>query len=363
MTSKHFLLAGLLIGASLVASLSGCGPSDPSEKAASGAAETRAASALTAAGSSFAAPLISRWMKRYGEQHPDLALSYASVGSGEGIKRFIAGEVAIGATDAPLKPEEIAQIDGAFAQLPITGGMIALAYNLPGVDGPLNLPRDVYVDIFLNKIHRWDDPRIQAANPGLALPSKLIQVVARRDSSGTTFAFTNHLASIAPAWAEQYSVGKQIGWPSGTMLASGNEGVAQRVKITHGAIGYVEAGFARRLHLPLAWLENRTGGLIAPTADTGQRALADGSDAMPEDLSVTVPDPEGARSYPIVTFTWALVRSDYPEPFNTRAVHDFLRWTLTEGQAQAADLGFVPLPETLARASLLELDGLSGIAR
>ncbi|EIC23264.1 phosphate ABC transporter substrate-binding protein PstS [Thiorhodovibrio frisius] len=359
MKRMPYLPAALLLGASL----SGCGPSGPADDAPSAAPDTTPASALTAAGSSFAAPLMSQWMKTYGEQHPDLALSYASVGSGEGIKRFIAGEVAIGTTDAPLKPEEAAQVQGAFAQIPITGGMIALAYNLPGVAGPLNLPRAVYADIFLNKIHRWDDPRIQAANPGLELPSKLIQVVARRDSSGTTFAFTNHLASISPEWAAKYSAGKQIGWPEGTILASGNEGVAQRIKITHGAIGYVEAGFASRLHLPLAWLENRSGGLIAPTAETGQRALVDGSDAMPDNLTVTVPDPAGARSYLIVTLTWALVRAAYPEPFKTRAVHEFLHWILTEGQEQADGLGFVPLPTTLSKASLLELDRLGGTDR
>jgi len=209
---------------------------------------------LSGAGSSFAAPIFNKWIEVYGAEHPDLGLSYASVGSGEGIERFLAGGSDIGATDAPLRPAEVAAIRGQFVQIPVTAGMIAITYNLPGVRAPLNLPRDVYADIFLGKIDRWSDPRIAAANPGVDLPHKLIQVVARSDGSGTTFAFTNHLSAISADWAKGPGVGKLIDWPGGAMVARGNEGVAQRVKITEGAIGYVEAGFAQRLHLSLAWL-------------------------------------------------------------------------------------------------------------
>uniref|UniRef100_UPI0025E5C246 phosphate ABC transporter substrate-binding protein PstS n=1 Tax=Thiohalocapsa sp. TaxID=2497641 RepID=UPI0025E5C246 len=241
---------------------------------------------------------------------------------------------------------------------PITGGMIAIAYNLPGVDGPINLPRDVYPDIFLGEVYRWDDPRIAAANPGIDLPAKVIQVVARRDSSGTTFAFTNHLAAISDAWADGPGVGKKIDWPGGAMEANGNEGVAQRIKITDNAIGYVEAGFAERLGLALAWLENRAGGLVQPNVETGRRGLADGADTPPDDLTRTVPDPQGARSYPIVTYTWVLVRGDYGSPEKSAAVHDLLRWILTDGQADAESLYYVPLPENLVQAALAELDAL-----
>ena len=316
------------------------------------------ATTLTGAGSSFAAPIFKRWLTVYGVEHPDLALSYDSVGSGAGIEGFVAGGVDIGATDAPLRPGEAAQVDGTFAQLPITGGMIAIAYNLPGVDGPINLPREVYPAIFLGEIYRWDDPRIAAANPGIDLPNKLIQVIARRDSSGTTFAFTNHLAAISDAWAAGPGVGKKIDWPGGAMEANGNEGVAQRIKITQNAIGYVEAGFAERLGLPLAWLENRSGGLVRPNVETGGRGLADGADTPPDDLSRTIPDPQGARSYPIVTYTWALVRADYGTPEKTAAVHDLLRWILTDGQADAQSLDYVPLPENLVQAALAELNAL-----
>ena len=346
-------LAVIFVSGALL--LGGC---EPASEGTTAAEASTAVTTVTGAGSSFAAPIFEHWLAVYGSDHPSLALSYDSVGSGAGIERFLAGDVDIGTTDAPLKPDQAARIDGDLAQLPVTGGMIAIAYNLPGVQGPINLPRDVYPDIFLGKSYRWDDPRIAAANPGIDLPSKLIQVVARRDSSGTTFAFTNHLAAISDAWAEGPGVGKKIDWPGGAMEASGNEGVAQRIKITENAIGYVEAGFAERLGLPLAWLENRSGGFLHPNVETGRRGLANGEDTPPTDLTRTIPDPQGARSYPIVTYTWALVRADYGTPEKTAAVHDLLRWIITDGQADAESLYYVPLPKSLSQAALAALAAL-----
>ena len=314
--------------------------------------------AITAAGSSFAAPMFNKWLEIYGAEHSTLDLSYDSVGSGAGIERFLAGRVDIGATDAPLRDDEAEQIEGDFAQLPITGGMIAIAYNLPDFAGPLNLPRDVYTEIFLGNAFRWDDPRIAAANPGLKLPHQLIQVVGRRDSSGTTFAITNHLAAISEEWAQGPGVAKSIDWPGGAMEVNGNEGVAHRIKITPGSIGYVEAGFAQRLGLSIAWLENEAGGFVLPTVETGQRGLADGSDTPPSDLTLTIPDPQGARSYPIVTYTWALVRGAYDSTSKTAEVHNLTRWILTDGQQYAEALRYVPLPENMTQAALAELDTL-----
>lgn len=331
---------------------SGCQQSPDSESAAEPVASASETSLrISGAGSSFAAPMFKKWFTAYATDHPDLSLGYDSVGSGEGIDRFLAGTVDIGATDAPLRPDEAAKVVDPYLQLPVTAGMIAIAYNLPDTKGPLNLPRDVYVDIFRGTLDRWDDPRITAANPGIALPPKLIQIVARSDSSGTTFAFTNHLAAISDQW--DAGVGKRIDWPGGTMVARGNEGVAGRIKITEGSIGYVEAGFAQRLHLPLAWLENRAGGFVAPNTETGQRGLTGGSDAMPEDLAMTITDPSGSRSYPIVTFSWALLRLGGDA--KSRAVKELMRWILTDGQAYADALWYVPLPENLTQAALAKL--------
>ena len=316
--------------------------------------------AIQGAGSTFAAPIIKQWMEAFGAAHPELRLSYDAVGSGEGIDRFLAGTLDLAASDAPLKPAQAAGVAAGAQQIPITAGLIVLTYNLPGIESPLNMPRDVYPDIFLGRISRWDDPRIAAANPGVKLPHKLIQVVARQDSSGTTFAFTNHLGTISPDWVKGPGIGKQVDWPGGAMIARGNEGVAQRVKLTEGAIGYVEYGFAARLQLPMAWLENRAGGLIAPGPETGARALVGGSDSIPENLTVLIPDPEGARSYPIVTYTWALVYDRYPQAAKAQAIRGLLRWSLTEGQTQAQSLGYIPLPDNAVKAALAAVETIGG---
>jgi ABC-type phosphate transport system substrate-binding protein len=204
---------------------------------------------LHGAGSTFAAPLFKKWIDEYSVSHRNVTVTYDAVGSGEGVKRFLAESVDFAGSDEILSESEIAKVPGAI-MLPIAAGMIALAYNIPGVNSEIKLPRDVYVEIFAGKIRKWDDPRIQAANPGIAFPRRDIALVARQDSSGTTAAFTNHLAAIGPAWqAAGMGVGKLIDWPAGILLAPGNEGVAARIRLSEGSIGYVEYWFAQRLGL------------------------------------------------------------------------------------------------------------------
>jgi phosphate transport system substrate-binding protein len=304
---------------------------------------------ITGAGATFPEPLYQDWIARYREDHPDVTFTYEGVGSGTGIQRFIAEEVDFGASDAAMKDEEIARVQRGVKLVPVTAGMVVLAYNLPGVEGELRLPRDVYPDIFLGKIYRWDDPRIAAANPGLDLPSKLIQVVVRRDSSGTTYAFSNHLSAISTAWREQGpGAGKQIDWPGGAMTGRGNEGVAQKVKISQGSIGYMEYGFAKRLGLPMAVLENKAGAYIEPDADSGREALDSASTDLPENLRLFLPNPEGPGSYPIVSLSWILLYDRYPVPEKAAALKEALYWGLGEGQSIAEQLGYIPLPESIA---------------
>jgi phosphate transport system substrate-binding protein len=144
------------------------------------------------------------------------------------------------------------------------------------------------------------------------------------------------------------------------MVARGNEGVAQRVKVTEGSMGYVEAGFAERLRLPLAWLENAAGGFVAPTVETGQRGLAGGTDSIPKDLRIIIPDPEGARSYPIVTYVWVLLRGRYDDPDRRAALMGIINWMLTAGQSYAEPLRYVPLPDNVAQAALAKLSPAGG---
>src|SRR5437016_9544049 len=278
---------------------------------------------LRGAGSTFSAALYNQWIENYHREHPAISIIYDAVGSGEGVRRFVAGTVDFGASDVVLSDREAAQISRGAVMVPSTAGMVVLAYNLPGMRGELRLPRDVYPGVLSGQIRYWDDPRIRQPNPGIDLPHRDIVIVARRDSSGTTFALTSHLAAISRAWREQgLGVGKLVEWPSAAMLASGNEGVASRIKISEGSIGYVEFGFAKRLGLPMALLQNSAGKFVAPNETTGRAALADAAAKTPVELNQSIVDPSGADAYPIVTFSWLLLYRDYAEPGRAGPVRD-----------------------------------------
>jgi len=316
---------------------------NPTQRSAVGALQ------LQGAGATFPAPLYKKWLKEYQKQHPDVQLSYKAIGSGEGIKQFMAGVADFGASDAAMSDEEMAAVARGVQLLPIVAGSIVLAYNLDGLGDGLKLTRDVYVDIFLGKITTWDDPRLKAINPNLRLPHATIAPVVRQDSSGTTYAFTNHLSSISTKWRDQGpGVGRVIAWPSHPMIASGNEGVAGRIKNSKGAIGYVEYGFAQRAGLPMAWLENKAGQFIQPHGDSGMATLLNVE--MPENLRIFFPDPDGKDSYPIVTFSWLLLYKQYNDQHKAAALKQYIKWCLTEGQTFNEALGYIRLaPQVIAR--------------
>ncbi|ACK51572.1 phosphate ABC transporter, periplasmic phosphate-binding protein [Methylocella silvestris BL2] len=302
---------------------------------------------LHGAGSTFAAPLYEAWINSFVKSQPDVSLRYEAVGSGEGLARFIAGAVDFAGSDLPLPAAEAEKIKRGVIQLPSTAGMIVLAYNLPGLQGALKLPQDVYVDIFSGKITSWRDPRIAAANPGLNLPSADITVVGRQDSSGTTYAFTSHLAAVNKNWSPTGSgVGKIVSWPHGAMLARGNEGVASRIKISVGSIGYVEYGFAHRLGLPMASLQNKDGDFVTATAETGAAALASSAEVGIGALDKATTNPAGKEAYPIVTYSWLLLYRSYPGD-EARILASFVGFGLDKGQGYAADLGYIALPRNV----------------
>jgi len=323
-----------------------------------GRGQTRSAATLTlqGAGATFPAPLYRRWISVYTTEHPEVAIDYKDVGSGEGVKRFVAASVDFAASDGAMSDEQMTQVNAGVRLVPATAGMVVLAYNLPGLGGELKLSRDVYLDIFDGTIVKWNDPRIRAVNPGLTLPNRSIVIVARQDSSGTTFALTNHLSTISAPWRNVGpGVGYLVDWSRRATLARGNEGVAARVKISEGAIGYVEYGFARRLGLPMASLQNRAGRYVAPASPAGQAALASNVKSMPPNLRLFLPDPDGEESYPLVSFSWLLLYDRYPDPQKSAALKRFVTWGLSEGQAYARELGYIELPPevaALARAAV-----------
>jgi phosphate transport system substrate-binding protein len=353
----------------LALSLAACGGQQASDNTATtGTAKDTTASSstkldlggnvrLTGAGASFPAPLYDTWFSDLNKKYPNLQVNYESVGSGAGVEQFIKGTVDFGASDVAMKDEEIKKVapDKGVILLPVTAGSIVLAYNLPDVP-ELKLPRAVYSDILLGKIKTWNDPKIAAANPGAKLPSQPIAVIYRSDGSGTTGVFTKHLSAISPEWKSKVGEGKTVNWPVG-VGAKGNEGVTAQVLQTQGSIGYVEYGYAKQNNLKFAALENKGGKFVVASEESASKALE--SVTLPADLRVFISDPEGADSYPIVTYTWILAYKKYPDAAKAKAVEAAIEYALTDGQKQAAQLGYVPLPQNVITKVATAADQIS----
>ncbi|MCW6049203.1 phosphate ABC transporter substrate-binding protein PstS [Lyngbya sp. CCAP 1446/10] len=313
--------------------------------------------AITAAGASFPAPLYQRWFQDFNKINPKVQINYQSVGSGAGVEQFTKGTVDFGASDTAMKDDEIAKVpaDKGVILLPMTAGSIVIGYNLPDVP-ELKLPREVYSEIFQGKITKWNDAKIAAANPGAKLPDENITVVHRSDGSGTTAVFTKHLSAISPDWKTAVGEGKTVQWPVG-VGAKGNEGVTSQLLQTAGSIGYIEYGYAKNNNVKFASLQNKAGTFVAPTDDSASQALA--TVPLPENLRAFIEDPEGAQSYPIVTYTWMLVPKKVADPNKAKAIEAMVEYGLTEGQKVSAELGYVPLPQSVKEKVALAADGIS----
>ena len=327
-TSKVALLA--LAAAGLVA----CGGSREAESV-----------KLQGVGASFPAPLYMKWFKAYSGSHPNVQVDYQSVGSGSGIKSVIDKTVDFGASDAAMKPDDIARVDVGVQLLPMTAGAIVLTYNLKGVP-ELKLSRAAYSGIFLGRVKKWNDPLIKQANPGASLPDAPINVVVRADCSGTTFVFTKHLSAISSEFAKSPGVNTLPNWAVGTR-SKGNEGVTASVMTTPGAIGYIEYGYAQSQKLPMAVLENKSGAYVAASIASGQAGLA--SAQLPDDLIVWASDPDAKDAYPIVTYTWLLCYRQYQDKKKFEVLQDLLKYCLGDGQKDSEALGYIPLPAPVAQ--------------
>ena len=311
---------------------------------------------LTGSGASFPFPLYSAWFKNFSRDHKNANIDYQAKGSGAGVLDFINRTVDFAASDAAMKPEEIAKVQGGVVLLPMTAGKIVLAYNIPGNPKELKLPRDVYPDIFLGKITKWNDPRIQAANPGVKLPDLPITVVRRADSSGTTYVFTNHLSAISPEWKAGPGSGTTVNWPSSDKIVAApkNDGVTATVKQTPGAIGYIEYAYALGAKVEMAHLQNKEGKFVRPSAESGEAALATAQ--LPENLIAWVLDPAGEKSYPITTFTWMLFYQQNASPEKAKILREVVEYGITEGQKMSAKMGYIPLPENVVSAVRAAVD-------
>lgn len=301
---------------------------------------------LIGSGASFPFPIYSAWFKDFSKKTSGVTVDYQAKGSGAGIQDLINKTVDFAASDAAMKPEEIAKVADGVVLLPMTAGEIVLAYNLPGQPKNLKLPRDVYPDIFLGKITSWSDPRIAAANPELKLPNLPITVVRRSDSSGTTFVFTKHLSAISPAFKEQVGTGTNVQWPQSDKIVAApkNDGVTATVKQTPGAIGYIEYGYAKLTKADIALVQNKAGKYVPAGGKGGAIALATAE--FPPDLIVWVDDPTAAEAYPIVSFTWMLFYQKQ-DPAKAEVLRKLVAYGLTDGQKIADSMGYIPLPSSV----------------
>lgn len=300
---------------------------------------------LVGAGATFPYPIYSKWFSEY-HKKSKVQINYQSIGSGGGIRQFTQGTVDFGATDSPMSDEQMAALKGNVVHIPTVLGAVVLTYNLPSIAGTqLKLDAPAIADIFLGKITQWNHPRIAAINPGVNLPKRDIIVVHRSDGSGTTFVFVDYLSKVSPEWKTKVGAATSVSWPTG-LGGKGNEGVTQQVKQTEGAIGYVELVYALSNKLPVAQVKNAAGQFTEPTLQSVTAAAAGASLDRATDFRVSITNAEGARSYPIASYTWLMVKTDTPDAGKAKAMRDFLNWMITpEAQKMAADLGYAPLPD------------------
>lgn len=300
---------------------------------------------LTGSGASFPAPIYLGWFKNLNKANPNLIIDYQSKGSGAGVQDFLNKTVDFAASDSAMKQEDMDKVPEGVQLLPMTAGEIIVTYNLPGNPVGLKLPRDVYPGIFLGKITRWNDPKIVAANPDIKLPDMPITVVVRADSSGTTAVFTKHLSAISAEFKSTLGEGNTVNWPATNQFIKSpkNDGVTATVRQTPGAIGYIEYSYAKLAKVESALLQNKEGKFVAP----GNSAETLVAIKMPADMIAWEPDPAGAKSYPIVTYTWMIFRKNNGDKNKAKAMRDMIEFSLTEGQKMADALGYIPLPQSV----------------
>src|ERR671916_650303 len=322
---------------------------------------------INGAGATFPFPLIDTWRVEYETVKPEVSINYQSIGSGGGAKQFIEKTVDFGATDAPLTAEEIQQAPGAV-HIPETIGSVVPAYNLP-IEG-LKLTGPILADIFLGNITKWNDPKIQSINSGLALPAEDIVVIHRSDGSGTTFVWTDYLSNVSSAWEQQIGKGKSVQWPIG-VGAPGNEGVANSINTTPNAIGYVELTYAITTGMKHASVQNQAGNFIQGSLDSTRAAVAVAAPSLPAGdqsqswTNITMVNAPGADSYPIASFSYLLLYKELttnPGLNNQNKAQnlvDFINWAITDGQQFAPELGYVPLPDQVIQLNQETLRGLT----
>ena len=301
---------------------------------------------ITGAGSTFIFPVLSKWADAYKKDN-GAGVNYQSIGSGAGIKQIQAKTVTFGATDAPLKADQLEK-DG-FAQWPMIMGAIVPVVNVDGVKaGDMVLDGDTLAKIYLGTITKWDDPAIAKLNPKLTLPSAAISVVHRADGSGTTFNFTDYLSKVSAEWKTKVGSDTAVEWPVG-VGAKGNEGVSGNIGQTKNAIGYVEYAYAKQNKLTYTALVNRDGKTVQPDAATFQAAASNADWAKAPGYYLILTDQPGDKSWPIVASTFILMHKDAADKASTQEALKFFKFAFAKGDKMAEELDYIPMPDSVTK--------------
>ena len=299
---------------------------------------------ITGAGATFPYPIYAKWADAYRKQ-TGVGLNYQSIGSGGGIKQIGARTVDFGASDMPLKPEELEK--AGLIQFPTVIGGDVPVVNIKGIaPGQMRLTGEVLADIFLGKLTKWNEPAIANLNPGVPLPATAISVVHRSDGSGTTFIWTNYLAKVSSEWKSKVGEGTAVNWPTG-VGGKGNEGVASYVQRIDGAIGYVEYAYAKQNKMAYTLVKNKDGDYVAPNAKAFQAAAAGADWKSAPGMYLILTDAPGKTAWPIAGATFILMHKAQEKPENGKEVLKFFDWAYDKGDAMAEELDYVPLPNAV----------------
>jgi len=310
---------------------------------------------INGAGATFPAPIYTKWFSDYNKLHPNVQINYQPQGSGAGIRLLTNRTVFFGATDGPMTQDQLVAAPGKVLHIPTVLGAVVPMYNIPGFSGELKFSGQLLADIYLGRITKWNDPAILKLNAGANLPSTDITVVTRSDGSGTTYIWTDYLSKVSPDFKKTVGVNTSVKWPTG-VGGKGSEGLTGMVRQTPGTIGYVELIYALQNKIPFGSVQNSAGTFVTASIDSVTAAAEAAASAMPADFRVSITNPPGKDAYPIASFTWLLVYEDPQDKTQSKAMVDFMKWALADGQKSARELGYSPLPKNVADMALKSMD-------
>ena len=351
----------IVLMASALAIVAGCsgGSAPPRTESAGGSAPATAAGSaqINGAGATFPNPIYSKWFSEYNKLHPGVRINYQPLGSGAGIRQLTSRTVFFGASDQPMKDDQLQGAPGRILHFPTVIGAVVPIYNLPGASEPLKFTGPLLADIVLGKVTKWNDPALVKLNPGVKLPTTDITFVHRSEGSGTTFILADYLAKVSPEFKTRVGVDSALKWPVG-VGGKGNEGVAGLVTQTPGSLGYVELVYALQNKISVGSVQNSTGAFVHPSVSSVTAAAAGAAANMPPDFRVSITNAPGADAYPIASFTWLLLYEDPQDKAHAAVMKDFVRWALTDGQKMAPELGYASLPQQVVEMELKALEQL-----